>query len=54
MGVFSKEMDELIRMTSLVHERVKLAVNFKPADLDNATEVADHIIHMTSYAPRFV
>ena len=54
MGFFSRKLDDLIRMTSLVHPSVKLAVNFKPSDSDHVTNVAYHIIQSTSYDPHFI
>lgn len=47
MGLLSRKLDELIRMTSLVHHSAKLALIFKPFDLDHPTIVADHIIQST-------
>ncbi|KAJ8435019.1 hypothetical protein Cgig2_013669 [Carnegiea gigantea] len=50
MGIIGRKMDELIRLTSLVHHGVKFVVSFKPIDLDSASNVADHIIQMSNPA----
>lgn len=39
MGLFSMKLDDLICMTSLVNHGVKIAVNFKPSDLDHVASV---------------
>ena len=53
MGLLSRQVDELICLTSLVHHGAKLAIPFKPSYLDRATTVADHLIQLTSPNPHF-
>lgn len=53
MGFLNRKLDELIRMTSLIHRGAQLAVPFQSTDLASATQMADRIIHSTSPAPRF-
>lgn len=54
MGLLSRKIDELIRLTRLVHYLAKLAIPFKPSDVDHASTVADHLIRTTSFDPHFI
>lgn len=52
--LFNRKMDYLIRMKILVHQGVKIAVNFTPSDLDHVTTTVDHIIQLSSSNPHFI
>ena len=54
MGLLSRKLDDLIRMTSLVNHGVKITVNFKPSDFDHVTTVADHIIQSSCSNPPLI
>ncbi|KAJ8433436.1 hypothetical protein Cgig2_008614 [Carnegiea gigantea] len=53
MGLLGKKMDELIRMTSMVHHGARLIITFTSSNLDRATQVADRIIQSTSFGLHF-
>jgi len=55
MGLFSRKMDELIRIAGVVYHGVKQqSVSSEPSDFDIGTQVTDHmIIHWTSSAPHY-
>jgi len=54
IGLFSKKVDDLMHITSLVDHGVKIAVNFKPSNLNHVTIVAYHIIQLSSSNPHFI
>lgn len=43
MGLFSRKLDDLIRMINLGLHGVKLMINFKPSDWDHVTSVTNLI-----------
>ena len=53
MGLMNRKVDELIRLTSLIHHGTKLAIPFQSTDMEQATRAADQIILSTSSAPHF-
>lgn len=53
MGLMNRKINELIRLTSLIHHGVKLAISFQSTDMEKATQAADRIIYSISSAPHF-
>ncbi|KAJ8425502.1 hypothetical protein Cgig2_015876 [Carnegiea gigantea] len=53
MGLLSRKVDELIRMTSLVHHGAKLSIPFKRSNLDRASTAGSHLIQSLSPNPHF-
>lgn len=53
MGVLSCKVNELIRLTNLVHHGAKFAIAFTPSDLDRASAAVDHLIRISSSNPHF-
>ncbi|KAJ8436026.1 hypothetical protein Cgig2_007684 [Carnegiea gigantea] len=54
MGLLGKKLDELIRMTCMIHHGAQLAVTFASSDLDCAAHATDCIIYSTSSDPHFI
>ncbi|KAJ8434114.1 hypothetical protein Cgig2_024232 [Carnegiea gigantea] len=53
MGLMNCKINELIRLTNLIHHGAKLAIPFLSTDVKKATQVADRIIHSTSSTSHF-
>lgn len=53
MGLMNRKIDALIRLTSLIHHDVKLAVPFQSTNLEKVAQSFDQIIHSTSSMPHF-
>ncbi|KAJ8424575.1 hypothetical protein Cgig2_002587 [Carnegiea gigantea] len=53
MGLMNCKIDELIRLTSLIHHGTKLTIPFQSTDIEKATQAADRIILYTSSTPHF-
>ncbi|KAJ8423737.1 hypothetical protein Cgig2_023892 [Carnegiea gigantea] len=53
MGLINCKINELIRLTSLIHHGAKLAILFQSTDMEKADQAADRIVHSTSSTPHF-
>ncbi|KAJ8448505.1 hypothetical protein Cgig2_012149 [Carnegiea gigantea] len=53
MGLMNRKVDELIRLTSLIHHGTKLAIPFQSTNMEQATRAVDRIILSTSSTPHF-
>ncbi|KAJ8441794.1 hypothetical protein Cgig2_021484 [Carnegiea gigantea] len=53
MGLTSKKINVLIRLTSLIYYGAKPTVSFQPTDLEKVTQSAYQLIHSISSVPHF-
>jgi len=47
------KLDELIRMTNLIHRGVRLAEPLQPTDFEYAKQIAERVLNSTSSDPTF-